>query len=105
MTHHLRHDVRRCTETVDAHPLRLAGEQQRAIADQPRAEQRCRFDIVVLARKRKRETLVRDRVVGIAAIDVETRKASAIAQILLTRPAVSTRAAGPTEPRHADTVA
>ena len=47
---HLGDDVRRGAEAVDAEPLGVAGQPQRAVADQAGAQERRRLDVVVAVR-------------------------------------------------------
>ena len=95
-------DVRRRAEAVEADPLRLAAHPQRAIADQPGAQERRRLLIGLLARQGEAEALVGDHVLGIPAVDVAAGKAGAHAEVLAPRQALIALATGPAEPGHAD---
>ena len=87
----LRDDVRRGAEAVEAEPLRVAREPQRAVADQPGAEQRRRLHVGVAVRDREAEALVGDRVLRVAAVEVVAGEARAVAEVLAARAAVAAR--------------
>ena len=74
MQRDLRDDVRRGAEAVQAEPLGVAGEAQRAIADQPRAQERRRLEVAEAVRDRKAEALVGDSPLRVAAVDVVARE-------------------------------
>src|SRR5690606_19465521 len=67
IAHDLRDDVGRRTEAVDSDAASVACLRQRAVADEPRAEQRRRRDGFVNVGNRKAEVLVRNRELGEAA--------------------------------------
>ena len=102
---HLRHDVRRRAETVDAEMLRLAGHAQRAVADQPGAEQRRGLDVGVEVRDREDEAGIRQRVVRIAAVEGVAGESREVAEVLAAGAAIGAGAAGGAEPGNADAVA
>ena len=95
-------DVRGRTEAVQPEPHAVAGQPQRAVADQPAAQQRRRLEVRVPVGQREDEALVGDRVLGVAAVDVAPGEARVLAQVLAARAAVRARPVGPAEPRHAD---
>ena len=72
-------------EAVDAEALRVPGQLQRAVADQPGAEQRRRLGVAIAVRQLEGVARVGDRVVGIAAVDLVAGEARVVAEILLTR--------------------
>ncbi len=78
---------------------------QRPEADDPRAQQGRRFDIVVHLREGVGVRLVDDEILGIAAVDVPAGEEGRDAEILAIAPAEPTHAARAREPRHADAVA
>ena len=74
----LREDVRGGAEAVEADAGRLAAHPQRAVADQPGAQQRRRLLIAVAGGEREAVALVRDRVLRVAAVDVPSRELRAL---------------------------
>ena len=98
-------DVRGGAEAVEAEPLGVAGHPQRAVADQPGAQQRRGLEVRVAVGDREAEARVGDRVLGEAAVEVAAGEARAVAQVLAAGAAVAARAAGPAQPRHADALA
>ena len=97
-------------EAVDAETRqlaaeRLAGELERAVADQPGAEQRRRLRVAIGWRQLEAVARVGDGVLGIAAVDLVAGEARVVAEILLAAAAIEARAVGRAEPRHADAVA
>ena len=98
----LRHDVCRGAETIDPEPLRGAGHDQRAIADQACAEQRGGVDVVDARWQREAEALVGDGVLGVTAIDLVAREAGVVAKVLAPFAAVAAVPAGVTQPGNAD---
>ena len=99
---HLADDVGGGAEAVEADPLRIAAEPQRAIADQPRAQQRRRLQVGIALGDRKAVALVGDRVLGVAAVELIAGEAGALAQVLPARAAVAALAVGPPQPRDPD---
>ena len=102
---HLRHQVGRRAESVDADALGIARLSQRAVADQPGAQQRPGLDVGQTGRKRMDEACVGDRVLGVAAVQLVAGEARLRAEILVAATAEAAVAARPAEPRHADPVA
>src|SRR4029077_3470487 len=92
-------------ETVEADPLGLADQAQRPVADQAGAEQRRRPLVGQAGWDREAEALIGDRQLGVAAVDVVTGEAGAVAEVLAAAGAVAAHAAGPAQPRHSDPVA
>jgi hypothetical protein len=93
------------TEAVETETLRVPCGAERPVPDQPSTEQR--RDLRVFAPRRETEAvpLVRDGLLGIAAVQRVAREPRPIAQVLAARPAIAALAAGPPEPRHTHTVA
>ena len=85
--------------------LRIARHNQRTVADEPRAQQRRRGNVVVFVWNREAITLVGERVFGIAAVEVIAGEARVVAQVFVAARAVAAFAAGVAQPRHADAVA
>ena len=102
---HLADDVRGGAEAVEPEPCRVAGQPQRAMADQPSAQQRRHLEVAHPVRQREAVALVRDRVLGVAAVDVAAGEARPAAQVLAAALAVGALAARPRQPRHADSPA
>ncbi len=98
-------DMRGSAEAVDAETRGIAGELQRAIADQPGAKQRRRLGVAVALGQLEGEARVGARVLGIAAVDLVAGEARVVAKILLAAPAIETGAVGMAQPRHADAIA
>ena len=98
-------DVGRAAEAVEPEPLGVAAHPQRAVADQPRAEQRRRLEVRVAAGERQAVALVGDRELGVATVELIAGEARALAEVLAPAAAVATLAAGPAEPRDPDPVA
>src|SRR6185437_7658474 len=101
MPAHLRDHVRGCAEAVDADARRGARNAQRTVADQSRAEPWSERAWIAVFRKRKTVACVRERVVGVSAVDRVAGEAREIAQVFLPREAISARAAGVRERRYA----
>src|SRR5204863_9379724 len=98
-------DVRRGAEAVQTEPLGVPGHAERPVADQPGAEERRRVLVAVLLRDREAVALVRDRELGVAAVELVAREACAVAEVLASGRAVATVAVRPAEPRHAEAAA
>ena len=105
MTSHLAHDVCRRAEAVETDALPVAGELQRAVADQAGAEQRRRLGVGVARGERRAVALVGDDQLRVAAVEVVAREAGAIAEVLTAAPAVAALAVRPSEPGDADGIA
>ena len=106
--------MRRRAEPVNPEPPRVArgqarglshGQPQRAVADQPGAQQRCGGDVVKRRIDREAIALVGDGELGVAAVDLVAGEPGVVAQVFLARAAIRADAAGPAEPRHPDPVA
>src|SRR4029434_7204306 len=89
---------------VDANPFTRAREPQRAVADQPRAQQWRRFDVIEALRDCEAIALGGSSQFGVAAIDLVTGEAGLVAQIFSAAAAIFAHAARPPEPGHADPV-
>src|SRR5205823_1501071 len=101
-------EMSRRAEAVDAQSLRhgwIAGESQRSVSNEPRAEERCGVGVVILCCDRKTVTGVGDAILRVAAVDIVTREAGSIAEIFSAARAVDANPARPTEPGNADPVA
>src|SRR4030095_5211508 len=98
-------DVGRCTESIDAEALRITCHPIRAIADEPRAEQRRGVLVVVSARQVEAETLISDRLLCVPAVDLVPGVPRVAAKVLAIRAAVLALAAGASEPRNNDAIA
>jgi hypothetical protein len=98
-------DMRRRAEAVYTQRCRVARHPQRAVADQPGAQQRRRLDVGIGAVDGKTVALVDHRMVGIAAVQRIAGKARRGAQILAPRLAVAALTTGPAQPWDADALA
>src|SRR5262249_38831292 len=101
----LRDDMRGGAEAVEAETPALAGDDQRAPADEPGAEQRGERDIAAVLPEREGIARIGDgrrRESPVAAIAGEER---VVAEILLAAGAIGADAAATAEPGHADAVA
>src|SRR6202043_2087498 len=67
---HLGNDVGRRAETVEAEAHAASRGVERAVSDQPGAEQRCRLHVTVRAIYWKAESGVGNRVLGVPTVDV-----------------------------------
>ena len=93
-------DVRGGAEAVEAEPFGIAGEAQRAVADQPGAEERRRLQVVVGVGKREAVALVGDDPLRVAAVEVVAGEAGRLAEVLAAGEAVAAGAVRPAEPRN-----
>ena len=98
----LRDDVSRRAEAVETEPRGIACGAQAAVADQSRAQERRRRDVVLCAGEREAVARVRERLLGIAAVARVAGEASGIAEILRPAQAEAAAPAGRGEPRDAD---
>jgi hypothetical protein len=98
---HLADHVGRGAEPVQPKPLAVAGQAQRPVADQPGAQERRGLQVRIAVGQREAEALVRNRVLGVAAVDVAPGEARALTQVLEPSPAVRTLPARPAQPGHA----
>src|SRR5207248_1093022 len=80
----------------------VAGEAQRAVADQSGAKERRDVQVGVPVREREAEALVGSGILGKAAVTVVARELRVLAEILEAGPTVAAVAVRPPEPRHAD---
>src|SRR5262249_20950706 len=105
VTRQLRDDVGGGAEAVEAEAPRIARPAQRAIADEAGAHERRRFHVAVAAADREAVARIRDRVAGIAAVDLISGEARLLAQVLAAAAAELANAASEAEPGHADALA
>ena len=105
VTRHLGHEVPRRAESVDAEPFGRPARHQRAVADQPGAQERRGLGVGEPLRHREGERRVGDGALGVAAVEGVAGECRAVAQILAAGAAVAALPAGPAEPRDADVVA
>ena len=98
-------DVRGRAEAVEAEALGVAGHAQRAVADQPGAEQRRDLLVGMVLGEREAEALVGDGQLGVAAVELVAGEAGAVAEVLAAGAAEAAGAVGPAQPRHADALA
>src|ERR1700674_1645521 len=89
-------------EAVKADPLGFTGHPEGAIADQAGTEERRRLQVRVILGQEKAKALVRDQVLGVAAIEVIAGEASVLAEILLTATAEAAAPVRGDEPGGAD---
>ena len=94
--------VRRRAEAVQTEARGVAGETQRAVTDQPAAQQRGRALVGEVVGQRQAEALIGDRVLGEAAVDVAAGEPRVQAEVLAPGGAESAVAIGPAKPRDAD---
>ena len=99
---HLRDDVSRGAEPVQAELPPFARDAQRTPPDQSGAQQRRGRDIVAVRRQRKDETRIGHHMRRIAAIAGVAGEQRPVAQVFLIARAIGTDTAGRTEPWHAD---
>ena len=90
---------------VQAEPGRVAGQLERAVADQPAAQERGGLLVGELVRKGQAVALVGDGPLGVAAVDIAAGEARVQAEVLAVRRAEAAGAVGPAEPGHADSSA
>src|SRR6266403_895211 len=90
------------SESVDAEPLGLTGETQRAVSDQPRAQQRRSLLVVVAVGQREHVAGVSNYHIRVAAVQLIPGEPGVDAQVLPAGPAGFALAAGPAQPRNAD---
>src|SRR5439155_1743127 len=93
---------RRDVGHVDPRTDDVAGQPQRAVADQPGAEQWRRVHRRIALRNAEAETRVRNRGLRVAAVDVEPGEARVVAEVLAPALAEAALAVRPAEPGHAD---
>src|SRR5262249_10502096 len=98
---HLREDVSRGAEAVQADRLRIAALGVAAIPDQARAQERRGVRVVVALGNRHAVAFIGDDLVRVAAVQVAAGEPRPVAKVLAVAAAVRAYAAGPAEPRHA----
>src|SRR5205823_11038737 len=91
----LRDQVRGVAKTINAEAARIACFAIGTIPDQPSAEQRRNFDIIVALWQRKTEPRIGDGEFGVAAVDRVASKTRVVAQILPARSTISAVAIRP----------
>ncbi len=101
----LRDQVCGGAETVDAEGARFAGEAQRAVADQPGAQQRRGVRVVEADGQGEGVRGVGEHQPGVAAVARVAVELRRVAQVLAPGGAMKAVAAGGAEPGHADAVA
>ena len=92
-------------ETVNAEPFGIAGFDKASITNQPGAEQRRGFNVIVYFGNRKTKTLIGDGIFGVAAVDRIAGELRLVAEVLLAIPAIRASVACPAKPGYADTIA
>src|SRR5712692_5286170 len=102
---HLRHEMRRRAEAVQPEPRRVPGGHERAVADEPRAQQRSGLDVAVGVGQGEAETLVGDGVFGVTTVQLVAREARAVAQVFAARATIATDAARPAQPGYPEALA
>lgn len=105
MPRHLRDDLRRRAETVDAETLCVPRLHEGAIANQPGAEQRRSLRIGVGIRKAKTEPRVGHGVFGVTAIQCVAGELRVVAEVLALGTAKTALPSCPAQPRDADALA
>ena len=95
----------RGTKAIESQLFAIAGDHQRAPADQTGTEQGGKRHFAANLTERKREARISDRRRRVTAIARESREYRMIAQIFSMHHAVGTDATGVAEPRNADTLA
>ena len=79
---HLADDVRRRAEAVDARGARRRRRAAGPVADQPGAQERRAWKVLVALGEREAEALVGHRALGVAAVEVVAGEAGAVAEVL-----------------------
>ncbi len=98
----LRNDMRRGPKTVQPNLPPLAGQFERTIANQARAQQRRCLDVGISLRNREAKLMVCDNGFRVTSVQLIAREQCSIAKVLLPGLAVSALTAGRTKPRHSD---
>ncbi len=101
----LRHDMRGGAEPVEAEPPAVAGDHQRAPADEAGAEQRSKRHVAAVLAERKGIARIGDRRGREAAVPAVAGEERAIAEVFVAARAIGADAAAMAEPRHADALA
>ena len=95
-------DVRAGAEAVEPEARRIARHAQRAVSDEPGAQQRRRLEVAEALRQRERVAAVGHGARRVAAVAVEAREPRALAEVLAPAGAEAARPVGPAQPRDAD---
>src|SRR5207248_10985739 len=95
-------DMRGGTEPEQTELLAIAGDLQRAPADQAGTQKRSGRDVIAILRQREHVAGIGDQVGGVTAVTRVAGKQGAIAEIFAAIAAISALSAGPAKPRHAD---
>src|SRR5262249_42978740 len=82
--------------------MRVAGFDERTITNKPGAEQGSRLRIGIKSGDWETESMIRDGVFGITAVQRVTGEQRAVAKIFATGIAILANATGPAQPGHAD---
>ena len=98
-------DVGRGPEAVKTDRFAVAREPERAVPDQPGAEQGRGLLIRIAARDDEAEALVGDDTFRVPAVEVLACETGRVAEVLLCGEAVAARAVRPPEPGDADAIA
>src|SRR5581483_419049 len=101
----LGHDVGSRAEAVEPQTSGITSELQRAIADEAGAQERRGLQIGIAGWQREAESRVGDGVLGVAAVDVISGEAGAVAQVLAIGKAEAAVSAGPAQPGNAYAIA
>src|SRR5439155_10431063 len=98
----LRDQMRGGAKSIQPEALAVAGHAVRAVADQPRAQERRGVGVAVAVRQLEHVTGVCDDELRVAAVHVIAREARVAAQVLAPALAILALAARVAEPRDAD---
>ena len=101
----LGHDVGRGAEAVDAEPSRIARHAQRAVPDEPGAQERRGLDVGNAGREGEAKARIGQGVLGVAAVLPVARESGRVAEVLGAPLAIATGPAGGPEPRHPHAIA
>ncbi len=105
MHRHLGEQVSCGAEAVETEPQPAAGETERAVADQARAEQRCRGLVGKVLGNREAELRSGGHFLGVSAVTGVAGEDRRVAQILLAAPAELTDPARSAQPGNPDPLA
>jgi hypothetical protein len=95
-------DVRAGAEAVEPEARRIARHAQRAVPDEPGAQQRRRLEVAEALGQGERVAAVGHRARRVAAVAVEARELGALAEVLALACAEAAGPVGPAQPRDAD---
>ena len=101
----LGHDVGRGPEAVDPEPSRIARQAQRAVPDEPGAQERRGLDVGDSRREGEAEARIGQGVLGVAAVLPVAGESGRVAEVLGAPLAIATDPAGGPEPRHPHAIA